>query len=282
MAAALLAAALASMIGGCVVAALPLAAGAALAKRHSDLESAHIEHSAPAAATPVTGEARPALTLTALTALPPPDHAARPDDIAVAAFAKYAIAQGQTTSASTRLSAILPSASALRVARTACGALPAAVIVDLDPGRATFDPLSPGTANAALREHLTSLRENQIAVVWVSRLSVNFASAVRRSLAESGLDPQGADRLLLLPDLAERKQSLRDQVAKTLCPVAMLGDERADFDELYLYLKRPEAAVELDAMLGKGWFLAAPFAAPTARSTASGAPGAPPTAHELH
>ena len=85
------------------------------------------------------------------------------------------------------------------------------------------------------------------------------AEAIRAALASTGLDPEGTDRLLVLGSLDERKQTRRDALAKTHCIVAILGDERADFDELYLYLKDREAVVPSDAIIGRGWFLATPI-----------------------
>ena len=63
----------------------------------------------------------------------------------------------------------------------------------------------------------------------------------------------------MLGSLDERKQTRRDALAKTHCIVAILGDERADFDELYLYLKDRDAVVPPDAIIGNGWFLASPI-----------------------
>ena len=274
--AALAAAGLALLTTGCVAAVLPLAAGAALAKRHGELERPAVSRAPTSAAKASSGEAR--IIPTTLTALPPASNAPSGDPD-VAAFAAYALASGPSTApGARRTSAILPTASELRVARTPCGSLPAAVIVDLDPGRGTFDPLMPGTPDPALRDALASLRAKGLAVAWLSRLGTNFEAAAREVLQSSGLDPTGADTLLLLPDLSARKQSLRDQVAARFCPVAMLGDERADFDELYLYLKNPDTALALDAMIGRGWFLASPFADSASRGRSANvvAVGTPP------
>ncbi len=103
-------------------------------------------------------------------------------------------------------------------------------------------------------------------MIWFTRLGAGFADATRTALAAAGLDPEGRDELVLLSTLDERKQTRRDEVAKRVCPIALVGDERADFDELYLYLKQPDAAVALDAMIGRGWFLASPFT-PAASAT---------------
>lgn len=263
--------ALASLLpltSGCVAAvAVPLAAGAAVVRTQTGVE----RRPAPEAA---SASARSDLKIvpTSLTALPPPDPLVRPGNPSIAAFQSYALGQTEEGAESgKRTSAILADASALKPARMACGALPLAVFIDLDPGRGTFDPLAPGSPDPALGVALAALREQGIGVVWFSRLGANFAAPTRAALVQGGLDPNGQDELVLMPDIAERKQTLRDGVAKRLCPVAMLGDERADFDELYLYLKNPDAAIALDAMIGQGWFLASPFA-----EQAAGDPGAKP------
>lgn len=258
--AALLLASLAPLTSGCIAAALPVAAGAALVKRHADLEKPDPEPVKVAAAS-----ARSDLKVvpTSLTVLPPPDAPSGSGNPAIFSFREYALAQVQLPPGTgKRLSAILPAASGLRVARTACGNLPPAVFLDLDPGRGTFDPLAPGSADSALGAALAELRGQGVGIVWFSRLGTNFAPAAREALVRAGLDPAGADELVLMPGIAERKQSLRDEMARRVCPIAILGDERADFDELYLYLKNPDAAVGLDAMIDRGWFLASPFPAP--------------------
>ena len=38
----------------------------------------------------------------------------------------------------------------------------------------------------------------------------------------------------------------------------MAGDDRADFDELYDYLRDPDGAITLEKMFGNGWFLTPP------------------------
>ena len=255
--------ALASLLpltSGCVVAAIPIAAGAALAKRHSDLEDRAAK---PAAVAETSARSDLAVVPTELTALPPPDPVAGRGNRAVAAFGEYAgeIAQAQP-GLRKRESALLASASDLRASRVECGARASAVFVDLDPGRASFDPLAPGVADAELGRVLAKLREQGIRVVWFSRLGENFAGAARAALAGGGLDPAGEDELVLMRDIGERKQTRRDEIAAQWCPIAMLGDERADFDELFLYLKNPDSAVTLDAMINRGWFLASPFASP--------------------
>ena len=262
--AALLLASLAPLTSGCIAAVVPLAAGAALVKRHAELEGG-----ATKPAPNVTAAARSDLKVvpTTLTALPPPDAPPAAASRAIAPFRAYALAQAEIAGgADKRMSAVVPSASNLRVARAPCGNLPPAVFLDLDPGRGSFDPLAPGQADAALGGALAELRGRGVKMVWFSRLGANFAAAVRAALLRGGLDPAGADELVLMRDIGERKQSLRDGIARHTCPIAIVGDERADFDELYLYLKDPNAAVGLDAMIDRGWFLVSPFAGPASAS----------------
>lgn len=254
-------------LSSCIAAAVPLAAGAVLAGTQTrghgpDIDSPHFARASAAS------DLR--IERTSLTQLPPPDVApfANP---AVTSFGTYALGEAELApGASRRASALLDSSSNLKPVRSNCAAHPPAVFIDLDPGRGAFDPLAPGAPDPELARVLAELRTREVKVVWFSRLGDNFAPAVRTALAASGLDSSGTDELVLMRDLAERKQTRRDEVAARMCPVAMLGDERADFDELYLYLKQPDAALALDAILGRGWFLASPFLPPNETTPSGG------------
>ena len=263
----LLLASLTPAVSGCVAAALPLAAGAAVVKMRTGNEPSEREALA-------TGQASAArdlqITRVALTELPPPDAAPPGVNPAVAEFRDYTLAQLALGPETKRPSALLTRAADLKTDRASCVPATNAVFVDLDPGRGTFDPLAPGGPDPALAMALGELRTGGATIVWFTRLSGSFEEATRAALAVSGFDPTGSDLLVMLRDLSERKQSRRHELAKQVCPLAMIGDERADFDELYLYLKQPEAAFALDTMIGKGWFLASPFA--EVGETARGAP----------
>ena len=56
--------------------------------------------------------------------------------------------------------------------------------------------------------------------------------------------------------IQDRKQTRRRAFAEEHCVVAILGDEKADFDELYQYLRSPDDAVTLERLVGDRWFLA--------------------------
>ena len=258
-------------LSGCVAAVIPLAAAGTMVKRAADgsldgtLDGSRRRAAAAAAATPPPAtDGLPAIDgmgtarLTTLTELPPPSPAPSAGQRdAVVNFSVYALQQAKREpGTSPREGALLASPGSLSAVRQDCGTRPPAVLIDLDPGRASFDPLGDLAPPAALGPALLSLRAQGVLVVWQSRLGDNFAETVREALATSGLDPAGVDALLLASSLEQRKQSLRDDYAASHCIVAMLGDERADFDELFLYLKEPDAAVGLESLIGAGWFLA--------------------------
>jgi hypothetical protein len=129
-----------------------------------------------------------------------------------------------------------------------------AVVIDLDDGMSTFDPQHLGRAPTGVAEGLEQLREAGIVVLWISQLPATRVADVAQALRTSGLDPVGADQLLLFRSAKDRKELLRDDANDDVCIVAIAGERRADFDELFDYLRRPAEAAPLDAMLGKGWF----------------------------
>jgi hypothetical protein len=59
---------------------------------------------------------------------------------------------------------------------------------------------------------------------------------------------------------------LREDANRDVCTVAIAGDERSDFDELFDYLRNPGGAVGLYPMMGKGWFLVPSLTAPAAEA----------------
>jgi len=104
-------------------------------------------------------------------------------------------------------------------------------------------------------------------VLWIARLPGGRLDDVAGALKASGLDPEGADQLLLLRSADDRKQVLREQAQEDVCIVAIAGDERGDFDELFDYLRDPGSAVGLYPMMGEGWFLVPSLGTPAAAST---------------
>ncbi|GAA4641795.1 hypothetical protein GCM10023115_01960 [Pontixanthobacter gangjinensis] len=156
---------------------------------------------------------------------------------------------------SSRQSALLAAPGTLSPIRTDCSIRPPAVLIDLDPENAVFDPGVEAQPNPALSQLLASLRAQEIEVFWISELSAIQAGAVRKALVASSMDPVGRDGLLLMRRIEDRKQARRKELAETHCLLAIAGDTRADFDELYLYLKDANTAQPLESLIGAGWFI---------------------------
>ena len=92
-------------------------------------------------------------------------------------------------------------------------------------------------------------------VLWVSQASANKVKEVGGVLRAFGLDPSGRDPLLLVRNPDERKQIIRTEAEQSVCVVAIAGDQRSDFDELFDFLRVPESQVGVDHMFDDGWFL---------------------------
>lgn len=213
---------------------------------------------------PAAVETAPKVTLLAgLSALPAPTAGSLPRAFAPsAAFADFtAFAREQAAipaAGAERHSALLADSTRLEPATRACSIHPSAVLIDLDPAGGVLDTARPLAADAALAAQLALMRREGIEIGWVSSRTADRAGAIRKALASAGLDPDGRDQLVLLRFAEERKQTRRDDFARAHCVLAIAGDERADFDELFAYLRDPDAATPLDALIGKRWFLVPP------------------------
>jgi hypothetical protein len=269
--------ALAPLLSGCLAAvAIPLVAGGGLARMTSHRVRAATPAAEPAAkpkrgakrsgkeasrqATSLDKSAK--AVLTPLKELPPPDALAGAGaDNGWASFFTYALAQRPVDGeAKTLRSAVLKPNSSLELPeRRACSTPYPAVVIDLDGMSAPFAPEKLATAPAGVAEGLARLRQQGIVVLWISQLPASRAADVARALKTAGLDPQGQDQLLLVRNGDDRKQVLRDNASDDVCIVAIAGDKRGDFDELFDYLRNPDAAVGLDTMMGQGWFLVPPI-----------------------
>lgn len=171
-------------------------------------------------------------------------------------FYGYALAQASTDPLEAPMrSAMLRDPSSLQPLREDCGTKPPMVLVDLDPEGSAFDPQTGSTASPALVEVLAVLRSRNVSVAWIANVPASEAGAVRARLAQTGLDKGGNDLLLLTTTDLPSKQTLRRSLDDTACIVAIAGDAKSDFDELYDYLNAPDAAFALNEMFGEGWFL---------------------------
>lgn len=135
-----------------------------------------------------------------------------------------------------------------------CGPKPLSVVVDLDAEATKPNlPLDPQTVAPATAEAAFGLHSEGVTILWLSDRPLAQANDVRLALTRAGLWGEG-DRLLLAD--GTRKQERRWAAARDRCIVAQLGDSRADMDELYEYLRKPEAAHMLNGLWNAGWFLA--------------------------
>ena len=252
-------------LSGCVAAAaLPVLAGGSMLNSKA-VSGERTSRSPGTPTTPTNADNRSSgdmVLLTDLTELPPPGT----EDVAIGKhtqtaarsfdrFYGYALAQASLDPLQAPMrSALLENPGSLEPVRQHCGTGEPLVLIDLDPGETLFDPDDAGIPNLALAEVLAVLRARGLAVAWISDVPDTREDAVRAALGASGLDTSGVDRLLLSDNTAS-KQDRRQALAETACPVALAGDRRADFDELYAYLKNPDAALALNEMFGAGWFL---------------------------
>ena len=175
-------------------------------------------------------------------------------------FARFALAQAQPMSGGApRTSVVYDPASPLEAPKfLACDQLAPAVLIDLDPAAGAFSPAHAGGAAPGLGDALTAVRAAGLVVLWATDLPVTLAPEVYRTLRASGLDAEGTDRLLLNRTSDERKELRKRAAAADYCIVAVAGDKRGDFAELYDYLRNPAAAAALEPRFGAGWFLVPP------------------------
>jgi len=250
------------VLSGCVAALIPVAAGGMMAgKERIGLQSGtQNAETLPARtdvliAMPAPEPAGIKLGRQVAFELPPP----MPGRGAYSGIFEYVAAQaGKDPVSDPRQSALLAAPGSLMPDRSDCSIRPPAVVFDLDPAGAPFNPAAAVTADPELAQLLRDFRSRDISIFWLSALTPLEADAIRDRLAESGLDSVGRDGLLLLRHIDDRKQTRRHDVSKTHCVVAIVGDTRSDFDELFDYLMDPSAALPIEALMDAGWFLTPP------------------------
>jgi hypothetical protein len=147
-----------------------------------------------------------------------------------------------------------------------CGTLPPAVMIDLDRHES-----GPAGVPVDLARALSLLRKDEVSIVWVTRAAAYGGDAEGKSpavrlhdtLVAQGLDPDRKDLVLGMRNGDDRIQEVRQDAAYDRCIIAMIGDAKSDMDELFDYLKVPEAAYLLETNWDAGWFLLpAPLAEP--------------------
>ena len=155
---------------------------------------------------------------------------------------------------------LVPRVDVIKPETIACAGKPLAVVIDLDDkaGRNWMEADTLYRQNG-LVEVLRSLRAAEISVIWLSNQPVSASEIVAAILEEAGFSQSESDDFLFLDRGGDdRKQVRRWDAARNYCIVAMAGDDRSDFDELYAYLRDPDGAIMLESMFDNGWFLAPP------------------------
>lgn len=262
-------AASAMLLSGCA-AAIPLVAAGAIVRQQagkdgdkgqkppSDEPAKRADASSPAKA--------PALT-TADDATPLPPVAAgeeRPLEGPYGAFLAFATVQlARMDGAGLPDSVMLAPGFQLDAPVTMpCGEREPAVMIDLDVA-----PSGVAGNTDGLKRALTALRDEEVTILWLTRRSSyemradgrTDTAALHDALVSAGLDPDRKDKVLgIRPSYKDRIQLVRQDAARDLCVIAMAGDTKSDFDEVFDYLKQPEAAYALDKNWGAGWFLLPP------------------------
>ena len=253
-------------VSGCVAAAaVPLLAGGAILRTATDGEEGFDDE--PVELTGGTVDVRPAPEQVAVAEASQQATArfaivgsefpqARPLSGDYSAFFQFALALERGDGESVGSSALLRNPGMLDAQRLACSQQDPAVLIDLDPGDQLFQSAASAKLDAALNDGLRQLRARGIAIFWISGRAADAAGSIRQYLADAGADTAGEDRLILMRYPSDSKQSRRRAIAETHCLGAIVGDQRADFDELFSYIKDPAMAAPLEPLFGDGWFLA--------------------------
>lgn len=244
------------VLSGCVAALVPIAAGGVIAK--TQLDGRKRTKAAEASLTPERATEQ-ALPISVPIPQEPSLNAA--DRLLFSAvrhpylgFTLYALGRReQRTLGMPVRSAVLVRNISLADPKTIdCGTKPMAVIIDLDEGNRAQNEASKAGELAILLE---TLREADIQIAW---LSADTAAAAQRRIdaLQSGDTPalKNNDLVLTAQKRGPRKQERRWELAKTYCVIAIAGDKKSDFDELYDYLRKPDLAIRLDAFIDRGWF----------------------------
>ncbi|NLR69346.1 hypothetical protein HGI47_00470 [Novosphingobium sp. ERN07] len=227
--------------------------------------------SAEALAPPAASETAPLRVAEAATAAPFPPSAtdvesispaAAPDDDGYAAMTAFVLAAAKDVKpAPGRKSALLDQRTLASLPSTRpCGEQRGALLIDLDPGDKAFDLDDPPSPAPGLADRLRAIRGTGTAVVWIASLPETAEKPIGTILKATGLDPLGIDPVLLLRRTETRKQQILQRADSDWCVLAIAGDRKADFDEVFDYLRNPNGpvAVALDANIGDGWFLVPP------------------------
>jgi hypothetical protein len=251
---------------GCVAAVLPIAAAGMIGKTQVDKaqdRAKQAEASFDAGAPPVVAvggqpEAVPATPAAGSAGVMTPlDRLDRPGITnAYLPFARYAIDQAarQQRGGTVRSAVLVDQVSLLDPKTLSCDGKPMLAVIDVDvaPDTPAEMDVERQSGFAAILE---TMRESEIRIAWLADADEARLKPILDLLRE-GDEPvmRDADLMLFGQPGGYRKQERRWQLARDHCVVAIAGDRKSDFDELYEYLRDQSYAIRLEAFMGKGWF----------------------------
>jgi hypothetical protein len=252
-------------LSGCVALIVPVAAAGVIGKKQIDAarkRARTAEQSVENAPAPVSSEV--AGTISDIPE--PPASPASTDAFnqmalanirnVYASFASYALEQvGRREEGKPVRSAVLVNQVSLADPQVLpCGSLPMAVVIDLDvaPGTPAEIEIEAQNGFGAL---LQILRDRDIRIVWTGGKSRKATEATVEALRGGDVPALRPEDILLLRDGKFSKQEQRWILARSYCVLAVAGDSKSDFDELYNYLRVPDYAIRLEAFMDRGWFL---------------------------
>lgn len=181
------------------------------------------------------------------------------DGWAYLGFYQFALSKlGEVPAGGARESMLLLDPPSLDPELQKCGNLPPAVLIDLDPANGLLPLVSSNRTSPELAGYLADLRRKGVTIYWISGHAPNAAGRIRQRLRDSALDPDGIDPLIVTRFAGESKQERRYALGESHCLLAILGDHRGDFDELYDFVLDPIMAGPLEVHVGDGWFIAPP------------------------
>ncbi|MFB0612869.1 hypothetical protein [Aurantiacibacter poecillastricola] len=152
-------------------------------------------------------------------------------------------------------SAMLDDPTSLQPERRQCQGNAPTLVIDIDPAGGLVPLAGPLAVNNELARVLADLRMRDVQIAWITDRGPVDARAIRDRLVAAGLDPKGEDALYVERYPGETRQARRTALAQNQCIIAVAGDERADFDDLYNFVINPEDASDLEPLMGNGWFL---------------------------
>jgi hypothetical protein len=171
-------------------------------------------------------------------------------------FARFALGEAakRERGGAARSAVLVERVSLSQPQTISCDAKPMAVLIDLDVAPGTPAEMDIQRQNG-FAELLETLRESGIRIAWLAETDESQLKPILDLLRE-GDAPVLRDTDLMLVGLpgSYRKQERRWALAQSHCVVAIAGDRKSDFDELYDYLRDQSYAIRLEAFTDRGWF----------------------------